>query len=210
MLQLALIGYFLAEVRLRVPFRYKQSRILTCLGPTSFIEGALLISLAIPSGCARHSEPALPRVCVGAHYNEFNFWVGWWDVVDMDTGKRVAQADVESVLNQCAVLEDYRADDGGRGMSLSSWDAGHKLWRQYWVSDKGATVIIEGISNDGSMTLTGTEDNPQANYLIRGVWKPVGKNVRETAIRSVDGGRTWKPWFDLEFKPAHSSKEIDR
>jgi hypothetical protein len=25
--------------------------------------------------------------------------------------------------------------------------------------------------------------------------------VRETADTSADGGKTWTPWFDLEFRP---------
>jgi hypothetical protein len=37
--------------------------------------------------------------------------------------------------------------------------------------------------------------------LIRGVWKPDRGGVRETAVTSTDGGKTWKPWFDLWFQP---------
>jgi hypothetical protein len=36
---------------------------------------------------------------------------------------------------------------------------------------------------------------------VRGVWKAVSGGVRETAFASIDGGKTWKLWFDLLFKP---------
>jgi hypothetical protein len=36
---------------------------------------------------------------------------------------------------------------------------------------------------------------------VRGIWKPVDGGVRETASTSTDGGKTWKPWFDLMFRP---------
>ncbi len=36
---------------------------------------------------------------------------------------------------------------------------------------------------------------------VRGSWKPVDGSVRETAFTSTDGGKTWKPWFDLMFRP---------
>jgi ketosteroid isomerase-like protein len=36
--------------------------------------------------------------------------------------------------------------------------------------------------------------------LIRGTWKPVKGGVRETALTSLDNGRSWKPWFDLMFR----------
>jgi len=37
--------------------------------------------------------------------------------------------------------------------------------------------------------------------LIRGTWKSVAGGVRETAVSSTDDGKTWKPWFDLMFRP---------
>jgi hypothetical protein len=41
--------------------------------------------------------------------------------------------------------------------------------------------------------------------IVRGVWKPENGGVRETAVTSSDGGKTWKPWFDLVFRPAAST-----
>lgn len=172
--------------------------------------GMTLIFVLSTAGCARSSESVHPQVCTGDHYRDFDFWVGVWNVVDLETGKRVAQADVDAILGHCAAREDYRADDGGRGMSLSSWDANHQLWRQFWVSDKGTTVMLEGDLNQGAMTLTGAESSVRANYLVRGVWRPEGRNVRETAFRSEDGGKTWKPWFDLEFMPAFPKRPAHR
>jgi hypothetical protein len=31
-------------------------------------------------------------------------------------------------------------------------------------------------------------------------WAPEAGGVRETAERSSDGGKTWRPWFDLSFR----------
>src|SRR2546425_656556 len=45
--------------------------------------------------------------------------------------------------------------------------------------------------------------------LVRGIWKPVSGNVRERAVTSTDDGRTWKPWFDLLFRPRVSSSDGD-
>jgi len=35
---------------------------------------------------------------------------------------------------------------------------------------------------------------------VRGTWTPVADGVRESAVTSSDGGKTWKPWFDLSFR----------
>ena len=49
------------------------------------------------------------------------------------------------------------------------------------------------------MVLTGV-DHAKGGRLVRGTWKPENGGVRETAVTSTDGGRTWKPWFDLVFR----------
>ncbi len=51
------------------------------------------------------------------------------------------------------------------------------------------------------MTLSGVDhmlDGKQR--LVRGVWKPVREGVRETAMTSYDGGKTWRLWFDIWFR----------
>jgi len=37
--------------------------------------------------------------------------------------------------------------------------------------------------------------------LVRAAWYRRGGGVRETAERSLDGGKTWKTEFDILFKP---------
>jgi ketosteroid isomerase-like protein len=66
-------------------------------------------------------------------------------------------------------------------------------------------LTIEGRLEDGAMVLAGAERvADSAERLVRGTWKPVSGGVRETAVTSLDGGKTWQPWFDLVFFP-HSS-----
>jgi len=36
---------------------------------------------------------------------------------------------------------------------------------------------------------------------VRGTWEPINGGVREVAVRSTDGGKTWVPWFDIMFRP---------
>ncbi|HZU23837.1 MAG TPA: nuclear transport factor 2 family protein, partial [Terriglobales bacterium] len=44
---------------------------------------------------------------------------------------------------------------------------------------------------------------------VRGIWSPMGSNVRETAVTSSDAGKTWKPWFDLVFRPRKEATGSD-
>ena len=47
---------------------------------------------------------------------------------------------------------------------------------------------------------TATEQTAQGPVLWRAVWIPQGAEVRETAETSTDGGKTWKPKFDIVFR----------
>jgi hypothetical protein len=44
--------------------------------------------------------------------------------------------------------------------------------------------------------------------IIRVTWAPAGRNVRETALHSLDNGKTWQPVFDILFKP-HPSSQVE-
>jgi hypothetical protein len=53
---------------------------------------------------------------------------------------------------------------------------------------------IEGSFKHGVMVLTGANRTTDGGERrVRGIWKPQGAGVRETAITSTDGGKTWKP-----------------
>jgi len=95
--------------------------------------------------------------------------------------------------------EDYRGTDGHRGQSFTIYDDARKAWHQSWVTNRGELLLIEGRIEHGAMVLSG-EDRAKGD-LVRGVWKPEKGYVRETAVTSADGGKTWKPWFDLVFRP---------
>jgi hypothetical protein len=50
--------------------------------------------------------------------------------------------------------------------------------------------------------LTATERHKDGSTsLLRGSWWQEGKDVREKAERSKDGGRTWTTAFDIVFRP---------
>jgi len=145
--------------------------------------------------------PSISKACTAPEYRSFDFWLGNWDVYNVDDGKKSAQVRVSSILNGCAIREEYAGVDGSAGESLSSYDAVHKLWRQHWVSNAGAIVSISGDLTSGAMILAGPEEGVRSS-LVRGIWKPEATGVRETGERSQDDGRTWQPWFDLHFRPS--------
>jgi hypothetical protein len=109
---------------------------------------------------------------------------------------------VDAILGGCAIHERYEQSDGLIGESFSIYDATRKVWHQTWVTNRGSLLVLEGRFQDGSLTLEAkTTDKDGKPMLIRGTWEAQPNGVRETAVSSKDGGKTWDPYFDILFKP---------
>jgi len=164
-----------------------------------------LVLLAFRALATSPLSPALGSDMPGAtcstpSYREFDFWLGDWDVFEIDGTAPVAHVRVERTLDGCALRETYESTDGMRGESLSAYDASRQLWQQSWFTNRGQLLVIEGHRNAAAMVLQGTRKSAEGVEIVRGTWKPESAGVRETAVTSTDGGKTWKPWFDLMFR----------
>ena len=150
-----------------------------------------------------------PASCATPEFRQFDFFAGDWDTYDVtDPSKVVARNRVTVVLDGCAVREVYEHDDGLVGESLSIYDASRRGWHQSWVTNRGGLLLLNGGLEGERMVLTGPNraaDGMPA--LLRGVWWKDGKNVREKAERSANGGKTWTPVFDIVFRPHRQEHE---
>ena len=153
-------------------------------------------------GLAFSEKPSKPAPCATPEYRQFDFWLGDWDAFDFDNPTtKVARTRVDLILDGCVLLENYEGADGHKGQSFSVYDSSRKVWHQSWVTNRGELLVIEGKFEAGEMVLSGVDRTAAGQPLVRGIWKPVNGGVREIAVTSSDGGKTWKPWFDLLFRP---------
>jgi ketosteroid isomerase-like protein len=169
-----------------------------------------LIALSTGQGML-HATPA--PACNSPHAHELDFWVGDWDVFDSPAAtKSVAHVRVERILGACALREDYEDSTGLKGQSLSLYDQTRGLWHQSWVTNRGQLLTLEGTLKGETLTLNGVDrTTPEGTpRQIRATWTPLRHGVHETAVRSVDGGKTWAPWFDLMFRPRSTGDSDDQ
>lgn len=151
-----------------------------------------------------------PRFCSGHEYRQFDFWIGDWDVLESGNEELVARTHVERILDGCVLREDYESKNGLKGQSFTLYDSSRGIWHQSWATNRGQLLTIEGRLENGGMVLSGTERTGDGKEkLVRGTWKPTSAGVRETAVTSLDAGKTWQPWFDLEFRPHSSSGRVN-
>ena len=180
-----------------------MNTIASYLSATAISFALLLASTGrAPSSSTPNPQSSQPPPCTAPEYHQFDFWLGDWDAFDVGGTEKNAHLVVDRILEGCVIHEDYQGADGHKGQSFSLYDASRKVWHQTWVTNRGELLIIEGHFEAGEMVLSGSDlTTAGQRRLVRGTWKPTEGGVRETAVTSTDAGKTWKPWFDIIFRP---------
>ncbi|MFT3789733.1 MAG: hypothetical protein QM741_01380 [Rudaea sp.] len=163
----------------------------------------LLLCVVCGLFAARADAAESAKFCTDAEYRKFDFWIGDWDTFDepvTPASKSVARNHVDAVLDGCAIHEDYDQFDGHHGRSFTIYDAARKVWHQSWVTNRGELLVLEGTRSANRITLEGDEAGAKGRRRVRVFWEPQGGDVRETATVSADGGKTWRPLFDILFR----------
>jgi quercetin dioxygenase-like cupin family protein len=168
--------------------------------------GRLVVLGAIAlAGRASAQLPAPPHPCpTTAVDRQLDFWIGHWDVAPWNAPAGTPQAAagtniVEPDLEQCVLVENWRATNGGRGRSLNFFDINQKKWRQVWVADGGGSLDYSGEFRDGAMRFEGwTLGGATGQHTLqRLTFTPFGRDtVRQTFSSSTDGGKSWVVGFD--------------
>jgi hypothetical protein len=174
-----------------------------------FCAAALAIGAgAVPSTAARAADAAPKRYCDAPVYHQLDYWLGDWDTYRVDASgtvppdaKPVARNRIDRILDGCVLHEVYRRADGYTGESFTIYDATRHVWHQSWVTNQDELLLADGVKHGDGIALTGATRDAQGAQLLRVTWTPQGRDLRETAVQSRDGGRTWTPLFDILFRP---------
>jgi len=167
---------------------------------------AAILAAGFPAPALAAGPPSPPTAsfkCADPGFRQFDFWLGDWDTFEADgnTASSIARAHVDPIAGGCAVHELYEQTDRLIGDSILSFDPVRKVWQQTWVTNGGSLMVLAGAFKAGAVTLEGEYHSGSGNsWLHRITWKTEGTGVRETAVLSKDGGKTWQPSFDVLFK----------
>jgi hypothetical protein len=130
-------------------------------------------------------------------YRQFDFWLGEWDV--SAAGQPAGTNDVQLILGDCVVFENWQGASGLAGKSFNFYDAAQGHWRQIWVDDTGSVLDFTGTVEDGVMRYTATTRDPATGDVTRHRLSftpgPDG-TVRQLWEQSNDDGATWQAVFD--------------
>ncbi|MBI2992621.1 MAG: hypothetical protein HYY48_00400 [Gammaproteobacteria bacterium] len=145
------------------------------------------ITLAVASPVVACSTPA---------HNEFDFWIGEWDVTTPD-GKPAGTNRIEKILNGCVIYENWQsATSGYSGRSFNTYDSITATWNQVWVDTDGSTIHFRGRRTDNVMDMEGTQVTKEGTLQYRMSYTlNRDGSVRQWWRRSRDG-KSWETIFD--------------
>ena len=147
--------------------------------------------------------PSISPDCGAAEYRQLDFWIGDWDTFESDApdGPSIARARVDPIAQGCAIHELYEQNDGLIGDSILSYDPVRRKWQQTWVTNRGSIMVLFGDFKDDTLVLEGEAHMKDGRTVMQRIsWKAQDNGVREWAVLSKDGGKTWTPAFDVLFK----------
>ncbi len=129
--------------------------------------------------------------------NQFDFWLGEWDVTWGEDGKGTNR--IEKVLGDKILQENF--DGGGLlGMSFSAYDPERNLWCQTWVDNNGTYLDFTGKFQDEKMTLSRDAVIQGETCKQRMVWYNIEMNRFDwNWERSDDGGVTWRVLWQIKY-----------
>lgn len=141
------------------------------------------------------------RPCAhGPEFRQLDFWIGNWDVTS--SGAPAGESQVEKMLGECVIFENWTGASGMVGKSFNLWDATTREWRQTWVDSTGGLHEYHGAFGGGKMVYLA--DRLQADpsgtlqpTKLRMTFFDQGGTVRQLGEQSTDGGKTWAVSYDL-------------
>ena len=146
-------------------------------------------------------QPAPPS-CEGDVYDDFNFWLGEWDVATPD-GQVAGTNSITKAEDGCLIIERWTGAQGSTGQSYNFYDTGLQEWRQVWVA-RGATIDYAGkLTEDGEMRLEGKIAYRNGTTApFRGSWAAEADGSVTQRFQQFNSQTDrWDDWFTGIYRP---------
>jgi hypothetical protein len=141
-----------------------------------------------------------PR-CDDPAFRQFDFWIGEWEVSGAK-GALVGSNRITSILDGCALREEYEGVSGYRGTSYNSYDRGRRQWHQTWVDNRGLLLRMDGEFDGKRMVLIGMRLDEKRNTVWdRTAWETLpGGRVRQLWDHATSPKGPWTVVFDGTYR----------
>lgn len=123
--------------------------------------------------CFLNSLQAQDCACCTKQHQQFDFWVGDWNVYDT-LGNLVGENTIEKLVAECVLSEFWRGKSGGVGRSYNYFNLADSTWNQVWIDASGSNLELKGKLIEGKIILQ-SELQPGQKidwYRNRITWTP--------------------------------------
>jgi hypothetical protein len=140
-------------------------------------------------------------------FNQFDFWLGEWEVYDLK-GNIAGYSKITKILDNCVVLEEWTSATAQQGLvfsgkSYNSYNAASKQWQQNWVDNTGGTTeYLTGYFENNAMHFKSRSFSLNDKLAVRKLtfYKLDNKKVRQHGEISFDDEKTWTTEYDLDYR----------
>lgn len=168
-----------------------------------------VVALTLPVGGVAQGA------CEDAHYREFDFWIGEWDLTNLRLQEDGSWLDVGSATNRvfpvaggCGIVElwdGYLGDNHIRGFSVRAYNGETGKWHLVlnWPQQNRAGFgMLEGVFRHGRGDFFNEFTRPDGTSgLTRYSFADIGHDTfRWNDGTSFDGGQTWRTAWIMEFR----------
>ena len=147
--------------------------------------------------------------------NDFDFFVGTWDVTNRRLGEHFAGSDdwdTFPATSVCRRVWDGRASfeemtcptKGFSGLTLRLHDPVRDEWSLYWANSRNGLLdnvpVVGRFAPDGVGTFYGDDLDDRRPVRVRFVWDEItATTARWTQAFSADDEKTWETNWIMEF-----------
>lgn len=134
-------------------------------------------------------------------YQQFDFWVGEWEVEYTQGGQRAGNSSIQKIIEGCIILENWSGVSGVTGKSINFYNKKRGKWQQAWMGSDGEATEYVGDYRDGAMRFEGTEMTPGGgrNLIHLTFFNQGSDRVRQLSELSTDEGKTWTTQYDFTY-----------
>lgn len=175
----------------------------------------VLVALSQASQTPQTPPTPAPYQCTGAVHQQFDFWLGEWDVTPNGQTPSPGTPPGRNVITKeyggCVVVERWTGA-GMTGSSFNIYDRSRSEWVQTWVDSTGGLHQYRGRLHDGNMVFLGDVPLPPAakfagRRTVRLTFFKLGPDkVRQLSESSMSDG-TWTVNYDLIYVRRSSASQ---
>lgn len=135
----------------------------------------LFLALFLPGQITLFSQSSCP--CCLPEYDEFDFWLGEWNVYDT-SGLLIGENHIFKIEDNCVLHENWQGSKGSSGQSFNFYDQKEKMWHQTWVDNQGGFLLLKGKMSNGNMVLKSDITSQNENVFYHQItWSKDGEGV---------------------------------